>query len=159
MTTITQDIETLRLVLRDSEDVKNFCNQKYGKLHTVYVGINPQNPPVAENAPCLVIIAVKTERQISLEKRYIGIGIMVNRDIIAENVITISNSPIVQQKDYVVQGFLEAEELREKVQDAIVKSKKFLKPQFDSESIPNEVFPIFTTTTNLVIDEVISSRS
>jgi len=149
---IRQNLETLRDVLRDSAEIAAYCQAKYSKKHSVFIGLNPQNPPRKEDNPSLSIIGVRIERAGTREKISMTIGICVEKDNLAD-----STANGVTTKTY--EGFLEAEELREKVERAVIDARKFLLPKIESESIQNEIFPLFTTSTTISIEEVIPSRS
>ena len=149
---IRQNLETLRDILRDSAEIAAYCQAKYSKKHSVFIGLNPQNPPRKEDNPSLSIIGVRIERAGTREKISMTIGICVEKDNLAD-----STANGVTTKTY--EGFLEAEELREKVERAVIDARKFLLPKIESESIQNEIFPLFTTSTTISIEEVIPSRS
>jgi len=149
---IRQNLETLRDVLRDSAEIAAYCQAKYSKKHSVFIGLNPQNPPRKEDNPSLSIIGVRIERAGTREKISMTIGICVEKDNLAD-----STANGVTTKTY--EGFLDAEELREKVERAVIDARKFLLPKIESESIQNEIFPLFTTSTTISIEEVIPSRS
>jgi len=116
---IRQNLETLRDVLRDSAEIAAYCQAKYSKKHSVFIGLNPQNPPRKEDNPSLSIIGVRIERAGTREKISMTIGICVEKDNLAD-----STANGVTTKTY--EGFLEAEELREKVERAVIDARKFL---------------------------------
>lgn len=151
--TIRQNLEIMRNVLRDSTEIAAYCQARYGKKHTVFIGLNPQNPPQKADNPSLSIIGVRVEKAGTREKIGMTIGICVEKetrtDVIPEGGVA--------TKTY--EGFLEVEELRELVEKAVITAKKFLLPKTESESIQNEIFPLFTSSTTISIEEVISSRS
>lgn len=149
---IRENLETLRNILRDSAEIAAYCQAKYSKKHSVFVGLNPQNPPRKEDNPSLSIIGVKIERAGTREKISLTIGICVEKAELADSTVN-----GVTTKSY--EGFLEAEELREKVEKAVIDARKFLLPKTESETIQNEIFPLFTTSTTISIEEVIPSRS
>lgn len=146
---IREDLTTLEEVLANSTEITAFCQSKYGRKQTIFVGMNMQNPPNKDSAPSITIVGVKTNKVGRVAKYSFGIGIIVERATITEK-----NTPV---KAITMEGFIEAEELREIVEDSVIDSHKFLKPSIDSETIQNEIFPIFTTMTTIIVEEVISS--
>ncbi len=49
-------------IIENSESIKTYCQEKYGKDFKLYLGADPKEPPGAENAPYIMIIpGSKTE--------------------------------------------------------------------------------------------------
>lgn len=74
-----------RDILMDSAEIKNFCLEKYGKLPTIFVGVNGKKLPDKKYCPAIFILpGVKTE---GLDQSELSYGIVVSWSIDQPHVI------------------------------------------------------------------------
>ena len=80
--TLQSIVEKWRDAIKYSSAISSFCQTKYGKPLTLYVGFNGKNPPKAENCPFAVIFSgTKTEGLGEPEYQYmVSIGWAILQD-------------------------------------------------------------------------------
>lgn len=146
---IKEVLENFRDVLKDRAEIKSYCQGKFQKDHKVFLGVDPKNPPAESDFPALAIVGIKVvERGQSRIKYSVAIGVLVKG----------GKEPQVSGNSSTHEAFVQAEELNELAEEAIIKSQKFMKVSPNSESVPNELFPLFTTITYLLVEQLVSSR-
>lgn len=84
-------INKIRDTLKNDSDIADFCLTKYSKPLTLFVGINPKNPPKEAHCPFIVIFPVKKREGESLEEysynTVLWLGIKNDNAVTTGNVI------------------------------------------------------------------------
>lgn len=149
------DISEVLVILKDvistNEAIKTYCQSKYSKDHTVYLFVNPDDPPLEEDYPMIVIYSVYRSKrgEGQRDKIYnalIGVGIRNETKSRVGNIVEFT-------------GGIEVEELRELVEYAIFESKIALKVGVTGETVTEVEFPIFRSDTTLELVYRASTRS
>jgi len=144
-------LETLRDNLGDSATLKAWSQSNYGKDHNVFLGYNPESPPSESLWPAIVIAKVSLAERARSRKTFrilIGYFIGDSNTTTSDNKITYS-------------GFLNSEIFRETAEDVIMVSRKTLGKIniIDAGTFENLVFPLFTTTSLIEVEDIWSSQS
>lgn len=143
-------LENLRDGIAGSTVLKAYCQTKYAKDHTVYLGLNKQNPPGEENAPLVIISLVDSAEVAGNRKRW---KLLLGYCVFDETLTITGNKNTYE-------GFLLAEELREKTEEVILSLRKILgKIEFDGGTLENEIYPFFTASSYVIIETINTSRS
>jgi len=139
---------SLSKTIAESQEIKNYCQGKYEKDHTVFVGINADSPP--EDFPAVALYAVeKTSYQES--DRYINFLLSIGVAVENENVDVIDNRKILT-------GMIEAEELRQIVEKVIFKAEIATITNIDGNSMSQVFFPNFSSDSIIELKFLRSNR-
>jgi hypothetical protein len=80
-----------RDVLKNDQDIIDFCQLKYGKNHTIFMGLDIKNPPKKDDCPYIIINPEsKSEGGDQSEYPYsvfVGAGIFNDQKTITDNVV------------------------------------------------------------------------
>ena len=143
-------LESIRDILATSQEIADYCQQKWGKIHTVFLGYNRENPPTDEFWPAIVIAAISAIEKRNMREVYrITIGVYAGTETIEENVNKITFT-----------GFVNSEEFREKIEEEILKQISTLgKIEISGNTLEDAMlFPFFPSITAFVIENITSMR-
>jgi len=143
-------LEALRDGIRDDAELKQYCQGKYSKNQTVFLGFNPADLPDSSYFPVVVIAGVDSlEITASRRKWRIRLGINIENDTIDTS---IANSVTYE-------GFVDAEELREKVEEAIFRLREKLgRVEIEGNTIEDSLFDLFASETSIIVEQYRSQR-
>lgn len=140
-------------IIEKDEAIKSYCQEQFGKNHTVYIGINNEQAPPEDAYPLVVLFYAERFRGDGANRiRYaveIGVGVF-NDHLNAE----LPDNPNL----YVYIGLRQAEDLRELVENAVFKSR-FGKTDIEGDTRSEVYFPLFRSNTLITIELVASSRT
>lgn len=143
-------LETLRDNIAESASLKTYCQVKYNKDQTVFLGLNRQSPPDVEKSPLIIIPTIGSEIVVGNKKIY---KVLIGYCVFNETLLTTENKNTYE-------GFILSEELREKTEIVILGLRKDLgKINLESETMENKIFPQFTTCSYVLIEQINTSRS
>ena len=143
---VRSDIEALAELLLEDEAISAYCTTKYNKLHTVAIGDNSQKAYGDDHTPLLLIFNFRVDDKARERYNTISVGVQVKSSVITTEGRKITN-----------EGFLEAEEIRERIRHAVANSNLFLKTSFAANPIPNEVYPLWTCAIDITYLDIVNS--
>lgn len=157
-------IEKLRDAVSGSTSLSAWCVSKYGKVPTVFVGIDIENPPAEADYPVVVIEGI-TEVNGNAQNTLswvADIGVGVYDETITSAAVTIpgetpEDDPVTIATTKTYSGVLDVETFREKVQ-ALLKAERFAKLTFDSKAETINAYPEFISTINVTIEQIQTRR-
>ena len=114
MITSIELLERIKTILADDGMIRNWCLQNFGRVHTVCIDLDENNPPnPAEDYPIIVVTGINQNRGDSARvfswDLEIGVGV-VNEEI------------SIDENTRVMTGFGQAHALRELAEDAIYRA-------------------------------------
>ena len=143
-------LEKLRDGIAIDATLKSYCQANYTTDQTVFLGLDRHNPPGENYMPLIVIAGVENVDIFGVKKIY---KIHIGYSVFKETVTTVANKNTYE-------GFILAEELREKTEEAILRLRGILgKINLESGSVANNIFPQFTANTYVIIEQINSSRN
>lgn len=138
-------ITKIKTLLSQTQSINDYCQAKYSKLPSVFIGIDVNNVPRIENYPAIILYDFNVER--GLDKIVyvvsIGVGIANNEIQTTDNV-------------YIYTGFIESRELMELI--AIELCATLGKITFRIDSIPDSLFPILADSITFSVEYIVSRR-
>lgn len=143
VTSLLADLET---ILKDTAAINTYCNTKYSKLPTIFVGMDIKDPLDITDLPALALYDFKTDRKLDKITYSIAIGIAVGNNEIVES-----------SRLHRLQGFVESKELKELLECEIC--ARLGKVTFIASALTDALFPIFTDVVEFSIEYIISKRS
>jgi len=157
MSSTSEIITLIRDAIASDLALSAWCVSKYGNTPTIYVGINIDNPPESENYP-LVIIEEITEARGNAQNMMswiVSIGCGIIDDTIVDATVKVDTTTVSTTKTF--SGVADVEAFREKVED-ILKSSRFAKLSFNTESIPINLYPEFNSFTFVTVEQIATRR-
>ncbi len=131
-------------ILAADAGIEAWCQEKYGKSPTIWLGVDEEHPPGADDMPSIVIYTAtrdEIEANVKTVQWSVHIGCVV------------SNSEIVANgKTRTFTGMLQSEELRAYVETAILKSLRIGKVDANAESVNINAYPLFQSVTVIRIE-------
>jgi len=141
-------LEGLRDSLANSTELTEYCQTKFGKPQTVFLGYNPEKPPTEEDWPAVVIAMVDSEIQNRRIQRKITVGFFSDNETIDQD---------TNAKTY--RGFVDSEELREVTEEVALNLQGPLgKIEIEAGTEDNLLFPLFTSLSIFTIENIVESR-
>ena len=141
----TDLITKIKDLLSQTNSINTYCQTKYGKLPSIFIGIDINNVPRIEKYPALILYDLKIER--GLDKIVyvvsIGVGIENNEIQTTDNV-------------YSYTGFIESKELKELIEIELCATLG--KITFLAEYIPDALFPIIADSITFSVEYIVSRR-
>lgn len=146
---IVDILENIQSALAQSSAIALYCAEKFGSEYEVWLGINLQNPPQKDSehaAPTIIISNVDgSERNDTRGSWQIQIRLgVVDQEIMSDD----------KKKTY--RGFVRCIELAQIIEDTILLLP--YKTSVSSQTIPNEVFPLFEMKIVVNIDRITPMR-
>jgi hypothetical protein len=125
-----------------------WCQAKFGKSATIFIGIDEQNPPAESDYPLVSLTGVTHDRGDSSQEInwdvFLGIGVVNTTITVSYNTKT-------------AEGLLQAETMRELAENAIFRAK--IAPAKSSGlSSTESYYPLYVSYTALTISALKSSR-
>jgi hypothetical protein len=140
-------LEKIRDGLASDSILNDYCVETFGNKPKIYLGVNHQNPP--NDNPCIIITSVTFSSAANRNIYKIQMFFSCNDE--TQNIVG-------DKKTF--EGFLKAEELREKSEEAIFRIRFSLgKMTLESQSIDNMIFPVWTSNSNLIFETIKTSRN
>lgn len=141
-------LETLRDNLATNQGLTDYCNATFSKAQTIFLGYNRQAPPTSEYWPAIVIALVEVvEQKGNRERHRITLGFYAGSD-----------DPTEDSNKITFPGFVDAEELRQKTEQAIIEFQGALgRLEFEGGTMENPLFPLFNSLTTVLIETIIES--
>lgn len=138
-------ITKIKTLLSQTQSINDYCQAKYSKLPSVFIGIDVNNVPRIENYPAIILYDFNVER--GLDKIVyvvsIGVGIANNEIQTTDNV-------------YSYTGFIESRELMELIEIELCATLG--KITFRADSIPDSLFPILADSITFSVEYIVSRR-
>lgn len=139
-------LEKIFIALKNSESIAAYCQEKFAKNHFVVFGQNIEKPVTKEKAPAIVIAGIEDSARDYAKSIYkTTIGVMVAEEKTEED-----------SKGLKYLGFIEVEELREKVEDVLFSLP--MKMGIESQSIQAELFPVFAARMTIIVEKMRSIK-
>lgn len=141
-TTITEKIKD---AWEHDETINRFCQDTFGKLPTIYIGVDDEAPPPAEEYPLLVLEGIRSKRPRSGSQAHlitIGVGVVDKR-------VTRTD------RTRVYQGLSSAATLLALAEGAVAQGCRG-KTTTESDTGQLSWFPIFVTTATITIEVPVS---
>lgn len=136
--------------LAQSPEIVNYCQEKYGKAPTIYVGVNLKKPPTENDCPYIVILpGASREGETEQNEYVVNIGWAIRND----RIITVGN---IQE----LAGIAEVSKFGELILDAVVEANpSYPVTQIITSIEPVEFFPQLVGEMELTIeiDQVIGA--
>jgi hypothetical protein len=141
-------LETLRDNLALNTTLNTYSVAKYGIKPKIFIGLNRQNPP--EVSPSIIIASVLN---INTQTTRVFYRIQICYSVSSETITVTGDKNTFG-------GFIDVEEFREKVEDALFSMQASLgKITLEAQSIDNLIFPLWTSSTILTIEKIKTSRN
>lgn len=149
MTTTRQMIESVRDILAADTDVNAWCQANFGRGLTVYVGIDEAQPAPPEDYPLAALVDLRARAGNAANRRtwelLLGLGVIAETVSVTGNVHTYT-------------GLLQAEELRDLAENALLKGLALPGVSARGVSARINMFPTFVSYTLVSIEEIASRR-
>lgn len=142
---VTEIITAISKAIAGSEEISSWCADEYGKTHTVFVGQNMQKPATDESCPAVIFPHFARAPLDDQHTNYVVEIIVMVKD---------EELPVVDSEYtnlVTMTGFVNVAHLAELVAREIVKLPH--KVDASTESIPNQVWPIFTHSVIVSIEK------
>mgnify|MGYP000875710002 CR=1 FL=1 len=126
----------LQKKLAENETIEDFCQDKFGRKQTVFLGTNENDPPAQSDMPSIAISGL-------LERARKGTSISFK---IVFGIIVLSENIDVQDNKKTYLGFSLCNRLEEIFEDALYETQRALQSKIEIEEashVPNMVFPVF----------------
>lgn len=144
---IKELLENIRDGLVSDSILNAYCTENFGSTPYIYLGLDRQNPPSV--SPCIIISNIEGGNIIGNKQSY---KIMLACFVTDENITNTG-------KKYTYDGFLDVEIFREKIEDAIFRLRgKLGKIEVERASIPNNIFPLWSSASWILVETIKSSR-
>ena len=134
-------LERVRDILASSAEINTFCQSNYTTDQSVVCGFDPKDPPKKDHCPGFQLNGFEKKNN---GERFIDYRIPVVACVNDDRKETDGNK-ITQT------GVLRAEDLRELGEEACIKSKNLGKVIVEGDTLPNSIFPMFTSSFTLVL--------
>lgn len=149
MSTTRQMIETVRDILAADKDVLAWCQANFARDLTVYVGIDEAQPAPPEDYPLAAVIDLRARAGNTANRRawdlLLGLGVVQETITVNGNIHTYD-------------GFLQAEELRDLAENALLKGLSRPRVSAGGWSARINMFPTFVSYTLISTEEIASRR-
>ena len=145
---LAETISAARDAVKADSAITAWCQQKYGRQHKVYVGIDEENPPPEAEYPLIAIIPAG--HKWGLKSRLEESRLIVVCGVVQEAVTSSGN--VVE-----LAGVSEVETLRRLVEERLFKAG-LLVADSEAESLSGYFFPVFTSGVEVTIETRLSSR-
>jgi hypothetical protein len=146
------DLAEMTAAVRDAikadQTIASWCQQKYGRQHKVYVGIDDENPPAEEDYPLVAIIPF--EHRWGLKSRLEEARAILVCGVVQKAVTSSGN--VVEMV-----GISEVETLRRMVEERLFKAGLLLADS-TADSLSGYFFPAFASAAEITIETKLSSR-
>lgn len=139
--------------IEESQELKDWSQTHFGKDHTVYIGIDQENPPEETDYPLIVIFYIERIRGES-DKR-ITYSAEIGAGIFKEGVVFPDQTENPNLKSYA--GLPLVEEFRELLEDVLLYSKIGL-VDVTGETTTEVYYPFFRSNTLFSLEFIRTSR-
>ena len=142
-------LSLIQETLADDMAVNAWCLDIFGKVPTVFLGMDEENPPDQDHYPVIMILDCRETRGRHSRARSwsveIGVGI-VQPEILA----------VPQRRIY--SGFLQAETFRSLVESALLALRRPHKIDVSGDAGRGDDYPLYCSFTQITFEETITSR-
>jgi hypothetical protein len=145
---LAETLAAARDAIKTDQAIAAWCQQKYGRQHKVYVGIDEENPPAEADYPLIAVIPAG--HKWGLKSRLEETRLIIVCGIVQE---AVANSGNVVE----LAGISEVETFRRMVEERLLKAG-LLMVDSEAESLSGYFFPIFTSGVEVTIETRLSSR-
>jgi len=142
---ISDVLTTIRDIIANDQTLKDWCKAKFYQEHTVFLGVDEDNPPDDENYP---VIALSYPRLSHGDRSRIVIEIDMAAGIINEEIEEDSTGRIKTMA-----GIIDAENFIYKAEKAIL-SGYLGKTTFKREHLQMSVFPQFISFSTVTVEQL-----
>lgn len=136
--------EKIRDVWAANEKLRKFCQDEYGKLPSIFFGMDEENPPAAEYFPMLCIYELHPGGGMTgnTKQHTLLVGVALEDSKIGKDEL---------KRTYTYTGLLKVEKLRNLAEQALI-SARLGKVNWQGESGPIYKFPLFTSMSVVTVE-------
>jgi hypothetical protein len=152
-------MRTIAQVIQQSTAVNDYVQAKYSKSITCYIGLDPDQLPPESEHPLFIIATIDRSEKGDTPGKFlalaVGVGI-VNESGPVESAPDPTTGAVLKE----FQGIIQVEELRKIVETEILRIRGIgAKLDISTETILENNFPIFRSSSELTLEFPISRRS
>ena len=148
MSDLAEVMARIRDAVKADKALLGWCQEKYGKSHKIFVGIDEENPPAEGDYPLIGIVPIG--HRWGLKSRIETANAIVFCGIVQKAVDTAGNVTELR-------GVQEIETFRRMIEDRLYKAGLLL-AESETRSASEYFFPVFTSIVEVTIETRLSSR-
>lgn len=145
---LAETLAAARDAIKTDQAIAAWCQQKYGRQHKVYVGIDEENPPAEADYPLVAIMPAG--HKWGIKSRTETARVILLCGVVQKAVDAAGN--VVE-----LRGVSEVEMFRRMVEERLYKAG-LLVADSETESLSGYFFPVFTSGVEVTIEMRLSSR-
>jgi hypothetical protein len=142
-------------ILSNSQKIKDFCNEKYGKDMKIFSGGNPNDPPKEECCPFLMILPGSKEEGISQSSFFytVYICVVIQQPNVISDGETDTTGDYTESKFIQYSGISEISDLGQLIYEVLQKNlSQYPISDFTEDVLPGTMFPQFAANLTFVTE-------